>query len=106
MNYVQQNFSWASLMPMSANLTSFCLASADDTLQSPTNLKRWRITTEAMCTLCSKYVFTTSHILGVSKVSLQQWCNTFMYDTVLRKVIEALKTFILNIKVAAPILAN
>ena len=51
MNYVQQGFSWASLMAMPANLTSSCLASTYDTLLSPTNLKRWRIITETMCTL-------------------------------------------------------
>ena len=61
-NYVQQDFSLVSLMAMPANLTSFCLASTYDTLPSPTNLKRWRITTEAMCTLCSKDVCTTTHI--------------------------------------------
>ena len=106
MNYVQQDFSCASMMPTPANLTSFCLASTDDTLQSPTNLIRWRITTEAMWTICSKYVFSTSHILGVWKVTLQQGCCTFRHDTVLRNVIEALKTFILNIKEAVVIPVN
>ena len=56
-----------------------------------------------MCTLCSKDICTTAHILGASKVSLQQGRYTFRHDTVLRKVIEALKTFILNIKEAVPI---
>ena len=103
MNYVQQDFSWASLMAMPANLTSFCLASTYDTLPSPANLKRWRITTETMCTLCSKDVCTTAHILGACKVSLQQGRYTFRHDTVLRGVIEVLKTFILNIKDTVPI---
>ena len=85
-------------MAMPANLTSFCLASTFDTLPSPTNLKRWRITTEAMCTLCSKDVCTTPHILGVCKVSVQQGRYTFTHDTVLRKIIESLISFILNIK--------
>ena len=49
-------------MAMLANLTFFCLASTYDTLACPTNLKRWRIATEAMCTLCSKDVHTTAHI--------------------------------------------
>ena len=39
-NYVQQDFSWASLVAMTTNLTSFCLASTCDTLPSPTNLKK------------------------------------------------------------------
>ena len=55
MSYVQQDF-WASLMAMPASLTSFCLASTYDTLPSHTNLKIWRITTDAMCTLCSNDV--------------------------------------------------
>ena len=106
MNYVQQDFSWASLMAMPANLTSFCLASTYDTLPSPTNLKRWRITTETMCTLCSKDVCTTAHILGACKVSLLQGRYTFRHDTVLRQVIAALKTFISNIKEMVPISAK
>ena len=106
MNYVQQDFSWASLMAMPANLTSFCLASTYDTLPSPTNLKRWRITTETMCTLCSKDVCTTAHILGACKVSLLQGRYTFRHDTVLCQAIEAVKTFISNTKEAAPISAK
>ena len=102
MNYVQQDFSWASLMTMSA-ITSFCLASTYDTLPSPTNLKRWRITTETMCTLYSKDVCTTAHILGASRVSLLQGRYTFRHDTVLHQVIAALKTFISNIKEVVPI---
>ena len=92
-------------MAMPANLTSFCLASTYDTLPSPTNLKRWRITTETKSTLFSKDVCTTAHILGACKVSLLQGRYTFRYDTVLHQDIAALKTFISNIKVAVPISA-
>ena len=105
-NYVQQDFSWASLMAMTANLTSFCLASTYDTLPSPTNLKIWRITTEAMCTLCNKDICTTAHILGACKVALQQGRYTFRHYTVMHQVIEALQTFISNIKEAVPISAK
>ena len=93
-------------MTMPANLTSFCLASTYDTLPSPTNLKRWRITTETMCTLCSKDVCTTAHILGVCKVSLDQGRYTFRHDAVLRQVFAALKSFISNIKETVPISAK
>ena len=105
MNYVQEDFSWGSLMLMRVNATSFCLASTYDTLLSPTNLKRQRITTEAMCTKCIKDVYTAAHIIGC-KVSLQQGRYTFRPDTVLCIVIEALKTFILNMKEAVPISAE
>ena len=90
-------------MAMSANVTSFCLASTYDTLSTPTNLKRWRITTETMCTLCSKDVCTTAHILGACKISLLQGRYPFRHDTVLCQGIEALQTFISNIKEAVPI---
>ena len=53
-----------------------------------------------------KYVCSTAHILGACKVSIQQGRYTFRHDTVLRKVIEVLKTFILNIKEAVPILSK
>ena len=56
------------------------LASTYATLQSFTNLKRWRITTEAMCILCSKDVRTTAHILGACELSLHQGRYTFRHD--------------------------
>ena len=90
-------------MAMPANLTLFCLASTFDILSSPSNLKRWRITAEAVCTLCSKDVCTTAHILGGCKLSLQQGRYTFRHDTVLHKIIESLKSVILNIKQEVPI---
>ena len=40
LNFIQQDFSWATLMAMPTNLTSFCLASTLDTLPLPTNLQR------------------------------------------------------------------
>ena len=56
--------------------------------------------------LCSKDVCTTAHILGACKVSLLQQRCTLRNDTVLHQVIEALKTFILNIKGAVPVSAK
>ena len=105
-NYVQQDFSSASLMAMPTSTTSFCLDSTYDTLPSPTNLKRWTITTEGMCTLCSKDLCTTAHILGACNVALQQGRYTFRHDTVLYQVIEALQTFISDIKEVVPISAK
>ena len=65
-----------------------------------------RITTEAMCTLHSKDVCTTAHILGTCKVSLQQGRYIFTHHTVLCSVTEALKAFIVNIKEAVPVPAK
>ena len=68
--------------------------------------KRWRITTETQCTLCSKDVCTTAHILGASEASLLQGKYTFNHDIVFHQVIAALKTFISNIKKPLPIIAT
>ena len=54
-------------------------------------------------TLCSKDVCTITHILGACKISLQQGRYTCRHDTVLHKIIESLKSFILNIKQTVPI---
>ena len=57
-------------------------------------------------TLCSKDVCITAHILGACKVALQQGKYTFRHDAILNQVIEALQTFISNIKEAVPISAK
>ena len=46
---------------------------------------------------------TTAHFLGAYKKFLQQGRYTFRHDTVLHKIIESLKSFILNIKQVVPI---
>ena len=90
-------------------------ASTYATLPSFTNLKRWRITTEAMCILCSKDVRTTAHIFvcyhyikedihsGMTSIS---FCySLILKHSVLCQMIEALKTFISNKKEAVLISA-
>ena len=54
LNYIQQNFSWKSLLAMPVNLTSFCISSTYDTLPSPSNLKRWKLATDASCSCVIK----------------------------------------------------
>ena len=36
LNYIQQDFSWVTLMAMPGNITLFCLASIFDALPTPT----------------------------------------------------------------------
>ena len=103
LNYIQQDFSWASLLALPANLTSFCLASTYDTLPSPRNLQRWHITTEANCFLCGKDVCTTAHILGACNISLKQGRFTFRHDNVLNVMVEAIANNIQAIKKAKPV---
>ena len=94
LNYVQQNFSWKSLLAMPVSLTSFCISSTYDTLPSPSNVRRWKLTTEASCFLCNKDTCTTSHILCACKVALSQGRFTFHHDNVLRIIISNIRSSI------------
>ena len=87
---------------MPVNLSSFCISSTYDTFPSPSNLKRWKLTTEASCFLCNKDTCTTSHILGACKVALSQGRFTFRYDNVLRIIITNIRSSIKNIKSTGP----
>ena len=102
LNYIQQNFSWKSLLAMPVNCTSFCISSTYDTLPSPSNLKRWKLTSEASCFLCNKDTCTTSHILGACKVTLAQGRFTFRHDNVLRIIISNIRSSIKTIKPSVP----
>ena len=83
LNYIQQNFSWKLLLAIPVNLTSFFISSTYDTVPSPSNLKRWKLTTEASCYLCNKDRYTTCQTLGACKVALSQGRFTFCHDNAL-----------------------
>ena len=102
LNYIQQKFSWKSLLAMLVNLSSFCISSTYDTLPSPSNLNRWKLTTKASYFLYNKDTCTTSHILGACKVALSQGRFTFHHDNVLRIIITDIRSSIKNIKSTVP----
>ena len=85
---------------MPVNLTSFCISSTYDTLSSPSNLKRWKLTTEASCFLCNNDTCTTSHILGACKVALGQ--GRFTDENVLRIIISNIRSSVKTIKPSVP----
>ena len=80
-DFIKNDFSWKSLLKMPSSLLSFCLNATYGTLPSPSNLKRWQITTEASCFLCKKKVCTSAHILGACQVALQQQHFTYRHDS-------------------------
>ena len=92
-NYVKHDLSWKSLLAMPPNLLSFCLNSTYDVLPSPSNLKRWRISSEACCNLCGKQICTTAHVLSACKTALTQGRYTFRHDSVLCELLAAIKKF-------------
>ena len=79
---------------MPPNFLTFCIASTFDTLPSPSNLMRWRITSESSCFLCRKELCTTSHILGACKTALSQGRFTFRHDAVLKQLITSVEDFV------------
>ena len=87
---------------MPVNLSSFCISSTYDTLPSPSNLKRWKLTSEASSFLCNKVTCTTSHILDACKVAVSQGRFTFHHDNVLRILITNIRFSIKNIKSTVP----
>ena len=87
---------------MPVNCTSFCISSTYDTLPSPSNLKRWKLTSEASCFLCNKDTCTTSHIVGACKITLSQGRFTFRHDNVLRIIISNIRSSIKTIKSSVP----
>ena len=76
------------------NLVFFCLASTFDVLPLPSNIRRWKISTDTACTLCKKDVCTTAHILGACKVAPKQGRYTFRHDGVIWEIVSLLNTFI------------
>ena len=93
-NYVKNDLSWKSILAIPPNLLSFCLASTFNVLPSPSNLRHWRICSEASCFLCDKEVCTTSHVLGACKTSLSQGRFTFRHDSVLNNVVDVINIFL------------
>ena len=84
-----------------STLNSFSV-SLIDTLPSPSNLKRWKLTAEASCFLCNKDTCTTSHIHSACKVALSQGRFTFRHDNVLRIIITNIRSSIKNMKSTVP----
>ena len=100
-NFVRFDLSWKTLLAMPQPLISFCVSATYDTLPSPSNLHRWRISTEKSCFLCGKSVCTSAHILGACKKSLEQGRFTFRHDSVLTVILSFLKEFLSSYTVSS-----
>ena len=100
-DFMKNDLSWKTLLGMPSSLLSFCLNTTYGTLPSPSNLKRWQITTESSCFLCQKIVCTTAHILGACQIALKQQRFTYRHDTVLSVSVSTLVKF-LSSYVASP----
>ena len=97
--YIQNNFSWKTVLAMPPNLLSLCLGATYNILPSPKNLKRWQLASQSRCFLCPKDVCTIPHILGACKISLQHGRFTFRHDSVLQHLVLVLKSFLKNLPI-------
>ena len=95
-NYAQRDLSWKSLLAIPQPLLSFYLGSIYNTLPSPDNLKRWNLTPEQKCTLCSSSSCTLEHILCSCKIALNQGRITFRHDSILKLIVSSLSSFLLH----------
>ena len=100
-NFVRFDLSWKTLLAMPQPLISFCIGATYDTLPSPSNLHRWKISTEKFCFLCGKSICTTAHILGACKTALDQGRFTFRHDSVLSVLLSFIKEFLKSYKVTS-----
>ena len=98
-NFVRMDLSWKSLLSLPRSLISFCIGATYDTLPSPSNLHRWRISTDKSCFLCGKSICTVAHILAGCKKSLDQGRFTYRHDSVLKVILSFLNEFLSSYKV-------
>ena len=92
--YIQNSFTWKTILAVPPNLLSFCLGVTYNVLPSPINSKRWHLASESRCFLCHKDVCTIPHILGACKIYLQQGRFTFRHDSLLQHLVLVLKSFL------------
>jgi len=63
-------------------------------LPCPSNLFRWKLSTDSLCTLCKTPSATVSHILSGCKVALKQGRYTYRHDDILAGIVKCLRDFL------------
>ena len=97
LSYIEEGFLWKLLLALPVNLILFCLCSTFDTLPSPSNVKLWRISSEASCFLCNKTICITAYILEACNVAFKQGDFTIRHDNVLSHVFATLNRFYVSV---------
>ena len=91
---VQRDMSFSRLLRSSPQLLSFTLGVTFGTIASPTNLKRWGLSDDESCCLCSAKRCTLSHILSACKKSLGSGRYRFRHDLVLKAICHSIQSYI------------
>lgn len=95
--YIKNNLSWKDILATPPDLLSFCLKATYGVLPSPSNLRRWKISSQPSCTLCGTNLCSAAHILAGCKVALKQGRFTYRHDEVLVHLVTVLKSFKSNL---------
>ena len=93
-NILQRDLSFNKLFSTSPRLLSFTLGSTYDTLASPSNKKRWGLSDDESCVLCSASKCTLRHVLSACKVSLSSGRYRYRHDLVLKSICHTLQLHI------------
>jgi len=68
--HIKMDLSWKSFLAMPSQLVFFWIQSTFDIL--PSNLFRWKISSDSRCTFCNTPSASVSHVLSGCKVALVQ----------------------------------
>ena len=81
---------WSEVTGARPHKLGFLVRSCYDTLPSGANLRRWGLSTDAACPLCSK-VQTLDHVLSACKVALGQGRYTWRHNQVLQVLMDEVR---------------
>ena len=82
-DYTQRELGWRTLMTTKPSLVRFVVGATFNTLNSPSNLRRWGLEEDASCYLCEVVNCTVRHVLSGCTVSLGQGRYRYRHDKVL-----------------------
>ena len=99
-NILQRDLSFNKIFKTSPRLLFFVLGSTYDTLASPSNKKRWGLTDDESCLLCSATKYTLRHILSACKVSLSSGRFRYRHDMVLKSICHTIQSHINQINMS------
>ena len=91
-DYIRKDLSWKCIWATPPDLLRFIIGSTFNTLPSPNNRVRWRISDEDKCFLCGIGPCTVSHILSGCAFSLARASGrySFRHDSVVKGLVEEL----------------
>ena len=92
-NTMQLDLGWNNLLynfNLSPELLKFHLNAIHDTAHTPANLKLWKYSNTAKCTLCGSNFCNLKHILTGCQTALEGKCYNWRHDQVLRVICQVL----------------